>query len=434
MYRDVARTLSPTTTDRGVVSSIYNAVRTALPGTCFMTGSYARFTASRPLHDLDIFFVAGAFDPQHLDPRATLAALQSSIEANFRNPTALRTQVSAQTHSITIAFLSRDEERFAVDIVPAFTSGDLNEFEQPTFWVPEIATTSRRNRGARYIQLRESNKTERDWWVRSDPLGYIRLAADMNARNDDFRKVAKFIKKWKYSCGSQNREFLLKSFHVEQAVLTILGENPAFDIGGAIFRYFCTLPDSIEQPQIRDRADPTKFIDEYVRGLTPVQRETLKQARDFFLIKLEDASKDADVASLLNGGFHRRASHSEEYLFDSGIPVLVERDASLRVRGNVLARRGGFQPYVLDKAGLIEIDRQISFRAEFRGPYELDMYKWKVKNDNGSPEPRGDITDHTTKNDPENTKYSGSHFTECYAIKDSICIARARQNVVLKRA
>ncbi|NIT99702.1 MAG: hypothetical protein GWN01_01780 [Nitrosopumilaceae archaeon] len=76
------------------------------------------------------------------------------------------------------------------------------------------------------------------------------------------------------------------------------------------------------------------------------------------------------------------------------------------------------------------MDRKIEFRIS-TDDTGADLYKWKVKNDDSSEEPRGEISDHHTKNDPESSKYRGNHYVECYAIRDGVCIAKARQNVVI---
>ena len=104
---------------------------------------------------------------------------------------------------------------------------------------------------------------------------------------------------------------------------------------------------------------------------------------------------------------------------------------SFEVIGEVQERAGGFRKFILDKIGWIPIDRKIEFRVK-KPPPGIDLFKWKVKNDNGSPEPRGEITDHRTKNDPEHSKYIGNHYVECYAIINGVCVAKARQTVQLE--
>ena len=81
---------------------------------------------------------------------------------------------------------------------------------------------------------------------------------------------------------------------------------------------------------------------------------------------------------------------------------------------------------------LIDVERKIDFVSDFKGPYRIDLFKWKVRNDSSSPQPRGEITDHRIRNNPESTEYKGTHFVECYAIRDGVCIARNKQLVVLR--
>ena len=114
------------------------------------------------------------------------------------------------------------------------------------------------------------------------------------------------------------------------------------------------------------------------------------------------------------------------------MPTLTDEEFSFEIKGEVQQRDGGFRKFILDAMGLIPIDRRINFRI--KGPVpNVDLFKWKVKNNDNSPQPRGEITDHQTRNDPEHTKYIGEHFVECYAILDGVCVAKARQNVKLGR-
>lgn len=426
--------LSPTKEEQRLASDLYGALRTSLGKNCFVTGSYARFTAIRPLHDLDIIFVAGKFDPNNLNPQVILAGLQKTIQLNFINPTKYQMKISLQTHSITISFMENSVEKIAVDIVPALISGENNEYGEDIYFVPEILNTGRRNRQALYESFSRIKKAESEWWIKSDPRGYIKAASDLDLRNSDFRKVAKFVKRWKHNCKEENEDFGLKSFHIEQVLFEIFEQNPHFDITDVIFKFFCDLPKLISQPQVQDRADRSRFIDEYLKDLTKFQKQNIIEARDAFLIKLEYLSETTAISDLLKAEFHRRASNkqgicTEQHLFDFKIPAFIEKDSVLKIRGRVLSEKlGGFREKILDAIGLVESRRKIEFRVAGSAPI-ADIFKWKVKNDNKSDEPRGEITDEHTKSDPESTRYKGDHYVECYAIKNGVCIARARQKV-----
>lgn len=422
--------LSPTPEEQGFVSTIYNAFKSTLKNRTLIIGSFARFTAIRPLHDLDILYIAGEFDPENLDPKLILEELRNTINSSFKNPTKYRYVVSQQTHSITVTFLKNQEEVFSVDIVPAFTSGEKNEYHDDIYWVPEILRFSKQNRIAKYEEFNNTKQSEVDWWIRSDPRGYIRASTDINAVNDDFRKTAKFIKRWKHNCKEKFGDFKLKSFHIEQGVFQIFRQKSDITIIDSVFLFFCNIPEFIDKPQIADRANPSKFIDEYLNNLTKGEKEKIIEVRDAFLIKLEELSQDSTVDDLLEADIRRRASASEEYLFDSHIPTYTDPNLTLAIKGKVLERTGSFRSYFLDFFGKIIVDREIEFRISADNT-DADIYKWKVKNDDNSSQPRGEITDHKTLNDPEHTKFKGNHYVECYAVKNGVCIARAHQNVVL---
>lgn len=419
--------LSPTREERAFVSRVYASIQQVLgEKNCLQIGSYPRFTSVRPLHDLDVLYILGSQGEDASNATRALEELQQVLQRNYRNPTAYAVEISRQTHSITIAFKEAGEEIFAVDIVPAYISG-RNEFGADTYHVPEIFARSHRAKMRRYEQL--AARRQPMAWIDSDPRGYIQVARDVNEGNSDFRKAVKVAKAWKQACCEVNDNFKFKSFHLEQVITRYFQANRSLEIFDAIFRFFYEVPKLLSRPAIPDRADPGRMIDAYVADLTPIERRTVIRTRDYFLIQMEDLADAGDVPKLLEPGFRERASTAESYLFDQGIPVLIENDANLRIQGLALVS-DGFPRSVLDRRGLITFNRRISFSVT--RPVNADLYKWKVKNDDSSPEPRGEITDHHTASDPERTKFPGRHFVECYAIRGGVCIARARQNVEVR--
>lgn len=425
-FRDYVRShLSPTADERKFVSAVYEAVQNVLAqANCLQIGSYPRFTSVSPIHDLDVLYNLGAWKTSP-DPSSALAQLESTLKAQFKNPTGYTVKIARQTHSVTIGFVkANSEEVFAVDVVPAYVAGK-NEFGDATYVVPELLSRSHGARKRLYEQI--SKGTRKMTWIASDPRGYITMATRVNQRNDDFRKAVKFVKGWRNSCKDMDDDFPLKAFHIEQIITGYFSQDESLEIFDAIFKFFTELPDYLFNSRIPDRADSNRKIDSYVDQLSRQEKALVTETRDHFLIGLE--AFEGDVGALLEAGMHRRVNSTEEYLFDQKIPVLIEDQ--LAIHGRALHRQGSFRERILDALGLIEIDRHIEFRLAGKPPH-ADLFKWKVKNDDQSDQPRGEITDHRTKNDPEHTKFRGSHFVECYAIRDGVCIARARQPVVLR--
>ena len=106
----------------------------------------------------------------------------------------------------------------------------------------------------------------------------------------------------------------------------------------------------------------------------------------------------------------------------------------VRIVGRV-ERQAGFRSYDLPTQGnRVRKGRTLRFRITGCDvPLPYDVY-WKVRNrgkeaaDRG--QLRGEITHGgTTKTEP--TAYRGSHWVECYIVKDGKCLARSKQPVIV---
>lgn len=422
----VREQLSPRDEERTFVSNIYGSIQDVLgKNNCLQIGSYPRYTAIRPLHDLDVLYILGDWDPDQHEPGEALAALERRFRRTYENPTRYQVSFSRQTHSLSLRYQENGEEIFAVDVVPAYIRGQ-NAFGDDTYVVPEIARKARPDR--RRIAEEVASGLRDMEWIPTDPRGYITAASDLNQRNPDFRKAAKLSKAWKGRCKDAEEDFPLKSFHLEQIITRKMEDQPGLEIFDIIFQTFCDLPQHMRTPQIPDRADPEKMIDAYVEELSANELRLVDEARDGFLVKLEDFEEGDSVDELLEPHFFRRSGPAEEYLFDQKIPMLTEE--TLHIFGRVAGKDGGFRSYFLTPDGRTEPRRSIYFSEGAQAP-EADVYKWKVKNDDSSPQPRGEITDHQTANYPEQTAFKGHHVVEGFAIREGRCIARGRQDVRL---
>lgn len=422
--------LSPTDTEKNFVSVLYTEFQKMLEGKCIQIGSYPRFTATRPIHDLDILYIVGQYDPRGVDPTAVLKQLQDTLNKKFSNPTRYQYKISLQTHSVTVAFLEKGKEIFFVDIVPAYISDKKNEFGDETYWVPEIVNIGYSKRNDYYKKLAESHSPIT--WIRSDPKGYISVAQALNQKNVDFRKVVKFIKAWKFGCKSLDDDFKFKSFHIEQVVAGYFRKNINMELFDAVFKFFFEVPNIISRPQIADRADSSKFIDDYIKDISDNQKQKILEARDNFLIKLEKLNRTSLIEPLLAGAFYKRKSPDEKFIFDFSIPTFIDDSIDFMVDGYVRKKDGFRSGYWLSENG-DEVFREMKIQFKLtRDDSDANLHKWKVRNSDDSGQPRGEITDNKTKNNPESTQFIGKHYVECNAIKNNVCIARHRRNVIIK--
>lgn len=288
--------LTPTPDERSMVAALYAAVCSVLGrDRCYQIGSYPRYTAIRPPHDLDVLYRVDKWPGTEPDTARVVADIKGRLEKELVSPPGLSFRVALQTHSVTISFTHDGEEGFAVDVVPAWTTGATNDFGDDIYRVPEIILKGHRRRAQSYKRLAEQGRHMR--YILSDPKGYISVASDLNDANPDFRKSVKLPKKWKQLAKGDYEEFKLKSFHIEQIISCYFLKNSTLDILGAVIQFFTELPQWITHSQIPDRADPTRNIDTYVDDLTASERAAILAARDEFMTRLRsfDGSQDAKV-------------------------------------------------------------------------------------------------------------------------------------------
>lgn len=269
--------LSPTPDERTLVSQEYEFLCSVVGGVCFQSGSYARFTSTTPVNDLDVIWqvppaslsgevlrkVMQGMDPGEFDPSEILQKLAVTIRAAYAKA-GRKVTVVVQSHSIGIYFGTKDD--FSIDLVPALAAGRTNEFGDDIYWVPEIARLSKTRR-LRHYELRQHVG-----WMLSDPRGYIEDARRLNEQNESFRKVAKFSRKWRRGCKTENSEFRLKSFHLELVDNDLFKRSPHFDTLDGIEGFFSTLEDYLDAPHFPDRADNGRYVDQYVDDLTREER------------------------------------------------------------------------------------------------------------------------------------------------------------------
>jgi hypothetical protein len=142
--------------------------------------------------------------------------------------------------------------------------------------------------------------------------------------------------------------------------------------------------------------------------------------------RIEEITEEEPIGDVFVVGFYKRPE-SEEFLFDKEIMTLTEE--TICINGWIQNDKGDYRR--LNQQGYV--DQGVDIRFEVFMGVKSDLYKWKVKNVPGCIQPRGEITDGGTLNPTEKAVYKGAHYVESYAIKDNICVAKARQNVVLLR-
>ena len=158
------------------------AVREALqkalgPQEVFISGSYGRGTAIRPLHDIDLFFVLPP-DPGPASVQAYLQKFKKAIEDAFPGK-----QARLQAHSVNIEFTGSE---IGFDVLPA-----LKDATRPNVYrIPERDTSQ---------------------WIQTNPRLHKEKLDEADQRaGSKLRPLIKLAKRWNRQHGKP-----LPSFHLE---------------------------------------------------------------------------------------------------------------------------------------------------------------------------------------------------------------------------
>ena len=194
----------------------------------FLTGSYARWTKTKPLKDVDIFFVLGK-DEEHYrneHPNEILTDIREALVEEYD-----RSAVTKQIHSVGIDFgveIDSDDNTdyriVSVDVVPAFVDGN-------NYSIPNNLTGE---------------------WMGTNPEIHARKAIDAHqAYSNEWKGLVRMVKYW-----NQNKRHgekpIRPSFLVEVMALECLHGGWSGSYDRELQAFFATLRKRISE----DWADP----------------------------------------------------------------------------------------------------------------------------------------------------------------------------------
>jgi len=206
----------------------------------FLTGSYKRWTKTKPLKDVDIFCVLGEKERHRRDkpPADLLAAFEDAMVEKYG-----RGNVSRQRRSITVDFGVKPDENeetggkvMSFDVVPAFVKDNH-------YAIPDTSTSM--------------------GWTETDPeIHYDKAVAAQNRYDGEWKGIVRMTKKWNAHRGKPVKP----SFLIEVMALDLLvppfGGNIRYELKG----FFATMADRIHDTW----ADPA--------GLGPPVSDTMDTA------------------------------------------------------------------------------------------------------------------------------------------------------------
>jgi len=225
----------------------------------FLTGSYKRWTKTKPLKDVDIFCVLGEKERHRREkpPADLLKAFEDALVEKYG-----RDKVSRQRRSVTVDFgvkADADEDTggkvMSFDVVPAFA-------KNKHFEIPDTDTSS--------------------GWTETNPEVHYDLAVKaQESYNGEWKGIVRMTKKWNAFQGKPVKP----SFLIEVMALELLHPPFGGDYRYEVKAFLASLADRIHETW----ADPAKLGPPVSDSMDKAARDTAKAA----LLKGSDSAARA---------------------------------------------------------------------------------------------------------------------------------------------
>lgn len=398
-------------------------------------GSYAHKTIIRPVQENDEFdadLLLYLTEFEGWSPKDYV----ENVYTTFRSSGVYKDMVSRRTRCVVVNYAGD----FHIDVVPYLE-----------------------RHGRKYITNRREDSFEL-----TDPEGYNSWLDEKNrVASRHFVKVIRLLKylrdyKGTFSVKSIIFNTLLGSQVID---LSLLGDEDSYaDVPSTLRTVMNRLSAYVEaRPMLPALMDPSGTGEDFtarwdqdgyanfrkwmIHYATKIDAAYLEKSRDASLALWQEVFGDKFQAPKQLGqsaaGAAKQASavvsfrDTEQSLEDISIGTRLNPRYAVRLSGRVLPR-SGFRDYYLAKHGnQVAVGRRIRFTIEkCNVPEPYDIY-WKVKNNGVEAEKndclRGQIVKgFGTWRQDEPTAFRGPHYVECYIVKDGVCVALDRQQVLIR--
>jgi predicted nucleotidyltransferase len=231
----------------------------------FLTGSYARYTKTKPLKDIDIFFVLNEAEKHYRSkaPSVVLGDFHGTLVEKYGNG-AVRKQSRSVNVDFGVVIDTEDNTDYrvvSVDVVPAFTAGD--DYEIPD--------------------------DEAGKWIKTNPEIHAgKATAAHQAFSNEWKGLVRMVKYWNNNLRHGEKP-VKPSFLIEVMALECLfgGWQGRFDY--EIQGFFSTLADRI----LDEWPDPAGLGPAISNGMDTARKQ---RARELLLAASRDATMAIDHA------------------------------------------------------------------------------------------------------------------------------------------
>lgn len=254
----------------------------------FLTGSYARHTKTKPLKDIDIFFVLGDAEWHYRDkaPSAVIDDFYSALVEKYGGDAVIkqRRSVNVDFGVVVDAEDNTDYRILSVDVVPSFAVG--NDYEIPDNICGE--------------------------WIKTNPKVHAEKATEAHqAFSSEWKGLVRMVKYWNNNPRHGENKPVKPSFLIEVMALQCLYGDWQGSFEYEVESFFATLADRIFDTW----EDPAELGPPVSDGMDNSRK---RRARDMLLA----ASREArDAINLARQGSNGKSLQAWRSLFGPKFPL-----------------------------------------------------------------------------------------------------------------
>lgn len=395
----------------GVSGSLYTEFygdRDYDPKTRLIIGSHGKKTETRhPIGDIDLIFKISKTDLYRYmayegnGPSALLQRARTQLQKTYPNTS----EIKSWGKVVLVTF---GDGQHNVEILPCYENDD------GTFTVP--------------------NSEDGGSWESFDPRDEMRNVSDSQQQTGITRQMIKMAKRWRHK-----NNVRIKSYQIEYFCISFL------DMQYAPEKSWSQL---FEEFFVWLELQSSDFDDDALSNVTSAKNRASKGRGYELEEKYDDACSewrkvfgrqfppyDKNLATV-------RALEKiypidgEEFIHDR-FPVKIDKSVSLVIIPRL--KRNGFRDYDMFGDFFRAGHRLIPFQADLEFKIKSSLgktanYYWKIRNFHDEARDANDlrgeiINDGSKLRHTENSKYSGTHYVDCYAVADGEVVAIARRFV-----
>ncbi len=383
----------------------------------YIVGSVGRETAVKNSSDLDIIFDLpnSVYQKYNAYDSNGQSALLQEIKGVLlgRYP---KTTMRGDGQVVVIEFT-----RYTVELVPSFKQTD-GKFKYP----------DTHNGGS---------------WKYTDPISEQNECSNCNTMsNGIYYDFCHLVRSWKNNIGFEFGGLLIDTLvynhFSSNSNYSASSHEGYIDILQSIFEYLKGLNKdqsywlAVGSNQQVSNSDKGRFIDKADTAYTSLKNaidngDDINSVLQTLFGKAFPASQTSIVKEAVAASI--RSYRNTEQFIEDLFPVDIRYSLHLDCKISQDGWRDFFLLDFLRECGVLRHNKKLDFfidRTNTPKPYSI---YWKVKNVGNVAESkdciRGQIVRTDSDHQKESTSFHGSHFVECYLVKDNVCVARCRLDV-----